>query len=175
MELLSPNLGLAVWTILTFLVVLLILRRYAWKPILQSMEARERGIQRLIDDAEKERAEADALLAEYRRQLAGARDDAQRVLGEAKAAAERVREEMLERARAEAEGIVKRAGTEIDLERRKALAEIKEQAVGLAIAAAERVLEESLNDERHRQIVEDFLRSVESEPQIARGREPREG
>lgn len=168
MDLLSPNVGLAVWTILTFVVVLLVLRKYAWKPILESMEARERGIQQLIDEAERTRAEAQELLEEYRRQLADARQEGQRIIGESKGAAERVREGMLERARAEAEALVKRAGGEIDLERRKALAEIRERAVDLAIAAASKVVEESLDDERHRRIAESYLREIEQEPEIVR-------
>jgi F-type H+-transporting ATPase subunit b len=166
MDLLSPHVGLAVWTILTFVVVLLVLRRYAWKPILEAMEARERGIQKLIDDAEKARAEAEELLKQYRRKLEEARVEGARFLTEGKAAAEQVREEMLERARAEAEAIVTRAGHEIDLERQKAVAEIKEQAVDLAISAASKVIEEDLNDARHRRLVEDYLREIEASPQV---------
>lgn len=165
MELLTPNLGVAVWTILTFLVVLLVLRRYAWKPILESMEARERGIQQLIDDAEKTRAEAQALLDEYQRQLAEARAEGQQILAQGKAAAAHVREEMLEQARAEAESLVARASHEIDLERRKALAEIRERAVDLAIGAATKVIQESLDEEHHRRIVESYLQEIEADPE----------
>ena len=168
MELLTPNVGLAVWTILTFVVVLLVLRRYAWNPILRAMEARERGIQKLIDDAESARADAEKLLEEYRRQLAEARLEGQRILAEGKSAAERVRAEILDRARGEAELIVTRSGHEIDLERQKALAEIKEQAVDIAIAAAGKVIDESLDGERHRRIVEDYLREIESQPERLR-------
>ncbi len=168
MDLLTPNVGLAVWTILTFVVVLLVLRRYAWKPILTAMEARERGIQKLIDDAEQTRAEADQLLQQYRRQLEEARTEGARILAEGKAAAEHLREEMLARARTEADGIVTRAGHEIDLERQKAVAEIKEQAVDLAIAAASKVIDEELDDARHRRLVEGYLREIEAAPQVPR-------
>jgi F-type H+-transporting ATPase subunit b len=170
MDLLTPNLGLAFWTILTFLVVLFVLRRYAWKPILDAMEARERGIKKLIDDAEQARAEAEELLQQYRRQLAEARAEGARILAEGKSAAERLREEMLARARTEAEAVVTRAGHEIDLERLKALTEIKEQAVDLAIAAASKVIDAELDGARHRRLVEDYLREVEAAPQAARGR-----
>jgi F-type H+-transporting ATPase subunit b len=168
MDLLTPNVGLAVWTILTFVIVLLVLRRYAWKPILDAMEARERGIQRLIDDAEQTRAEAEALLQQYRKQLEEARAEGARILAEGKTAAERVREDMLARAKAEAESIVARAGHEIDLERQKAVSEVKEQAVELAIAAASKVIEENLTDERHRRLVEDYLKQIEVEPAVTR-------
>jgi F-type H+-transporting ATPase subunit b len=167
-ELLQPNVGLAVWTIVTFVIVLLVLRRYAWKPILTSMEAREAGIRRLIDDAEAARVEADRLLEEYNRRLAEAREEGRRVVAEAKEAAERVRAETLDRARAEAEAIVARTGTEIDLERKKALAEIRTRAVDLAIRAAERVLEESLDDQRHRRVAEEYLREIEARPEAVR-------
>jgi len=168
MELLTPNLGLAVWTILTFAIVLLVLRRFAWKPILDAMEARERGIQRLIDDAEQARAEAEALLQQYRKQLEEARAEGARILAEGKTAAERVREDMLARAKTEAEAIVARAGHEIDLERQKAVSEVKEQAVELALAAASKVIEENLTDERHRRLVEDYLMQIEVEPAVTR-------
>lgn len=174
MNLLNPNVGLAVWTVLTFFLVLLVLRRYAWRPILESMEARERGIQRLLDDAERARDDAQAELERYRRQLAEAHSEVRKMLAEGKEAAERVREETLRRAHAEADALVSRAGKEIDLERQKALAEIRERAVDLAISAAGKVLEESLDDERHRRIVEDFLREIESEPAVAGTREARE-
>jgi F-type H+-transporting ATPase subunit b len=164
MDLLNPNVGLAIWTIVTFVIVLLVLRRFAWKPILASMEAREAGIRRLIDDAEAAREEADRLLEEYNRRLAEARAEGQKLVAEAKEAGERVRAETLDRARGEAEAIVARAGAEIDLERRKALAEIRERAVDLAIGAAERVLEESLNEERHRRVAEDYLKELEARP-----------
>ena len=170
MELLTPNLGLAFWTILTFLVVLFILRRYAWKPILDAMEARERGIQRLIDDAEQARAEAEKLLQQYRRQLEEARAEGARILAEGKSAAERLRDELLARARSDAEAIVTRAGREIDMERLKALSEIKERAVDLAIAAASKVIDAELDGARHRKLVEDYLREIEAAPEIARGR-----
>jgi F-type H+-transporting ATPase subunit b len=168
MDLLNPNVGLAIWTIVTFVIVLLVLRRFAWKPILASMDAREAGIRRLIDDAEAAREEADRLLEEYNRRLAEARAEGQKLVAEAKEAGERVRAETLDRARAEAEGIVARAGAEIDLERLKALAEIRERAVDLAIGAAERVLEESLNEERHRRVAEDYLKELEARPGAVR-------
>lgn len=168
MDLLNPNVGLAIWTIVTFVIVLLVLRRFAWKPILAGMEAREAGIRRLIDDAEAARGEADRLLEEYNRRLAEAREEGRKLVAEAKEAAERVRAETLDRARAEAEGIVARAGAEIDLERRKALAEIRERAVDLAIGAAERVLEESLNEGRHRRVAEDYLKELETRPGAVR-------
>jgi F-type H+-transporting ATPase subunit b len=168
MDLLNPNVGLAIWTILTFVVVLLVLRRFAWKPILASMEAREAGIRRLIDDAEAARDEADRLLEEYNRRLAEAREEGRRLVAEAKESAERVRAETLDRARAEAEAIVARTGTEIDLEKKKALAEIRERAVDLAIGAAERVLEESLDDARHRRVAADYLRELEARPEAVR-------
>ena len=170
MDLLTPNFGLAFWTILTFLVVLFILRRYAWKPILDAMEARERGIQRLIDDAERARAEADELLKQYQRQLEEARAEGARILAEGKSAAEHLREELLARAQKDAEAIVARAGREIDMERLKALTEIKAQAVDLAIAAASKVIDAELDSARHRKLVEDYLREIEAAPEIARSR-----
>jgi len=168
MDLLTPNVGLAVWTILTFVLVLLVLRRYAWKPILGAMEARERGIQQLLDDAEAARAEAEATLEEYRRQLAEARAAVQQMFAEGRADAERVRNELLQNAHTDAEAIVARAHGEIHLERQKAIAEIKEQAAEIAISAASKIIEEALDEERHRRIVEEYLQEIASEPEVVR-------
>jgi F-type H+-transporting ATPase subunit b len=134
------------------------------------MEARERGIQRLIDDAEGARAEADELLKQYQRQLEEARAEGARILAEGKSAAEHLREELLASAQKDAEAIVARAGREIDMERLKALTEIKEQAVDLAIAAASKVIDAELDDARHRKLVEEYLREIEAAPEITRSR-----
>jgi F-type H+-transporting ATPase subunit b len=158
----SVDPGLAVWTIVVFLLVLLVLGRFAWAPILGALDAREEGIRGSIDQAKQLRAEAAELLEEHRRQLADARRQAQEIVAESRNAADRLGREIQDKARQEGERIVERARAEIEREKDAALAEIREEAVELALAAASRLLRERLTDEKDRALVKGFLSDIES-------------
>jgi F-type H+-transporting ATPase subunit b len=159
----SVNLGLSVWTIVIFLSLLFILRKYAWGPILSGLEAREEGIQGKLDKAAEEREEASRLLEEHRSQLADTRREAQQLIAEARAAGERVRKDLEEKARGEAQGIVEAARRDIERERDEALDTIRKQSVELALAAAEKLIQERLSADRDRELVESFLSDMTSE------------
>jgi len=149
--------GLALWTIVVFLLVLYILGKFAWGPILGALDAREQGIRTSIDQAAQMRVEAQAALEEHRKQLADSRRQAQEIVAEGRAAADRLSREIQDKARQEGERIVERARLEIERERDAALVTIREEAVDLALAAASRLLQERLTDERDRQLVKGFL------------------
>jgi F-type H+-transporting ATPase subunit b len=157
----SVDPGLSVWTIVVFLLVLWVLKRFAWAPILGALDAREAGIRGSIDQATEMRAEAAALLEEHRRQLADARRQAQEIVAESRNAAERLGREIQNKARQEGDRIIERARAEIGREKDAALAEIREEAVELALAAASRLLRERLTDEKDRALVESFLSEIE--------------
>ena len=133
--------GLSVWTWLVFGVLVFLLGRFAWKPILGAVEAREKGIQGALDEAAARNAEAAELLEEHRQQLADARRQANEILAEGKAAGERVRKEIEEKARGEGQAIIERARQEIERERDAALESLRKEAVELAMAAASRLLQ----------------------------------
>ncbi len=163
----SVNLGLSVWTIVIFLSLLFILRKYAWGPILAGLDAREEGIQGKLDEAARERDEAARMLEEHRSQLAETRREAQQLIADARAAGEKVRREIEEKARGEAQGIVEAARRDIERERDEALDAIRNQSVELALAAAEKLIQERLGADRDRELVESFLADMTSEDQGA--------
>lgn len=159
------NLGLSVWATIVFFALLGILWRFAWGPILGQVEAREKGIQDAIDESRTAREEARKLLEEHQAQLADARRQSSELIAEGKAAGDRLRQEMEEKARAEAMQIVESARREIVQERDAALADIRKESVEIALAAAARLMQEKMDGDKDRQVVDAYL------DQVASGRE----
>jgi F-type H+-transporting ATPase subunit b len=158
--LLSPNAGLAFWTLLIFLILLAILSKFAYPKILASVEAREKALEDALAAANRDREEAAALLAEHRRQIEAARDEAQKLIAEAKVAGEKVRADVIAQAHREQQQMLERARREIQSERDKAIAVLRNEAVDLAIRAAGKVVEKNLDAQSNRAIVESYLASV---------------
>ena len=158
-DLLSPHGGLMVWTLLIFVALFFILSRYAFGPITKAVEAREQALQEAIDQAKKDREEAARILAEHRAQLEGARAEAQRIIAEGRAVGEKLRVQMLEETRTQQQDLLDRARREIASERDIAIAELRKEAVDLAIAAASKVIERNLDDSANRKLVEGYLAS----------------
>ncbi|GMV07490.1 MAG: hypothetical protein AMXMBFR53_37650 [Gemmatimonadota bacterium] len=158
----SVNLGTTVWVTLVFGALLLILWKFAWGPILAAVDAREKAIQGALDEAASRHSEAQKLLEEHRQQLADARRQASELLAEGKAAGEKVRKEIEEKARAEAQAIVDRARGDIERERDAALDVLRRESVDLALAAASRLIRENMDQAKDRQFVERFLDDVSS-------------
>jgi F-type H+-transporting ATPase subunit b len=151
------NAGLSVWTLIVFVGLLLILSKYAWGPILATVEAREKGIQDALDEAAARNAEAAGLLEQHREQLADARRQANELVAEGKAAGEKVRKDIEEKARSEGQAIVERARAEIERERDAALEVLRKESVDLALAAASRLMQENLDQDKDRELVERYL------------------
>ncbi|MDA0329108.1 MAG: F0F1 ATP synthase subunit B [Gemmatimonadetes bacterium] len=151
------NTGLSTWTLLVFAGLVFLLGKYAWGPILAAVEAREKGIQAALDEAAKRNEEAAGMLAEHKEQLADARRQASEIIAEGKAAGDRVRKDIEEKARAEGQAIIERARTEIERERDAALETLRSEAVDLALAAASHLIRESLDQNKDRQLVERYL------------------
>ena len=158
----SVNLGLSVWTTFVFLTVLGILWKFAWGPILGMVQAREDGIQGTLDRAANERDEAAKLLAEHRQQMADARRQAQKMIAEGKEAGERVRQGIEEKARIEGDAMIERARESIEREKDAALGELRKEAVDLALAAAAKLLQESLDEEKDRELIMGFIDDLSS-------------
>ena len=156
------NLGLSVWTTLVFLTLLGILWKFAWGPILEMVQAREDGIQSTLDQAANQRDEAAKLLAEHRRQMADARRQAQQMIAEGKEAGERVRQGIEEKARAEGDTMIERARESIEREKDAALDELRKESVDLALAAAAKLVQESLDEEKDRELVMGFIDELSS-------------
>ena len=156
----SINGGLMIWTIGLFLLLMFVLRKYAWGPILAALDAREEGIQGALDKAANEREEAQRLLADHKAALADSRKEAQQILADAKAAGETIRKDIEEKARVEAQGMVESARKEIVRERNEALDAIRQESVDLALAAASRLVQERLDDDKDRALVQNYLSGV---------------
>lgn len=159
--LLDPHAGLMFWTLLIFVALWLLLRKYAFPAIFAAVEAREKALEDAIAAAKRDREEAAKLLEEHRRQIDAARTDAQRLIADGAKAGEKIRTEMIEAARHQQQEILDRARQEIGAERDRAIAELRREAVDLAIKGASKVIERNLDDETNRKIVEQFLGSLQ--------------
>lgn len=151
------NTGLSAWTLIVFAALVFVLGKFAWGPILKAVEARETGIQSKLDEAAARNDEAARLLAEHKEQLADARRQASELIAEGKTTGEKVRREIEEKARAEAQGIVERARVEIGRERDAAIEALRRESVELALAAASRLMHERLDQDKDRALVEGYL------------------
>jgi F-type H+-transporting ATPase subunit b len=155
--LMDPNPGLMIWTWITFVVVLLLLWKLAWKPLRSQLQAREDRIAETIERAKRLKTEAEDLLEKHREQLAAAEEQVQGLLTEGRAAAEKLREETLAAADKEAKAILERSRTEIEAERDRAITDIRREAIDLTLLAAGRVIEQSLDEESHRRLAEQAI------------------
>jgi len=151
------NTGLSVWTLIVFAILLALLGKFAWGPILRMVDEREKGIQAKLDQAAASHAEAAKLLEQHREQIADARRQANELISEGRQAADRVRKEIEEKARAEGQGMIERARTEIERERDAALEALRKESVDLALAAASRLMQENLDQAKDRALVERYL------------------
>jgi F-type H+-transporting ATPase subunit b len=153
----SINPGLTLWTAITFLVLLVVLRRFAWGPIVKMLAERERSIHDAIDAARKERTEAERLLSEQKEALARAQREAAEIAKRNQQEVERLRQELTARARKEADDLVAGARKQIAEEMTKAKAELRAQVADLAIDAASRLVKANLDDQAQRQLVEEYI------------------
>ena len=158
--LMSPNGGLMIWTLVIFFALFWILKRFAFPPILKAVEDRERSLEEAIEGAKRDRAEAARLLAEQRAAIESARTDAQRFIAEGRAAGEKMRADMLEQTRTQQAELLERAQRDIQSEKERAIADLRREAVDLAIAGAGKVIGRNLDDAGNRQLVESFLGSL---------------
>ena len=158
--LMSIRLNLMFWTLFIFGVLFLILYKKVFPVILGAVEAREKALAAAIEAAKKDRDDAARLLEEHKASIASARDEAQKLIAEARGISEKSRADMLERTRQEQQELLERARRDIGNERDKAIAELRREAVDLAIAGASKVIEQNLDSDKNRKIVETFLSSL---------------
>ena len=163
------QINLMFWTLIIFLILFFLLRRYAFPAILGAVERREQALEEAIANARRDREEAQRLLEEQRRGIEGARDEAQKYIAEGRAVAEKMRHDLLEQTRQEQQMMLERARREIETEKERALVQLRREAVNLAITGASKVIEENLDSEKNRQLVEGFLASIPAMPAAGGG------
>jgi F-type H+-transporting ATPase subunit b len=149
-----PNTSLIFWEVITFVILLFLLYRYVYPPIRDQIQRRQSEIEQAIDEAQKTRAEARELLAEYRRQIEEARGEARQILDEARKQGE---------AREEGDRIIQRAREEIERERDAALRELRREVADMVIVATERLIGHELDRDEHERLISEALDSLEAE------------
>ena len=161
-NLLDPKVGLMFWTLIIFVFLLVVLSKFAYKPLLSAVEAREAALEKALGDAKRDRDEAATLLAEQLKALAEARTEMQKAMNDGRAAAESLRTEMLDRVKAESADMLDRTRREMQAEKDKAVAELRREAVDLAIAGASKVIGRNLDSVTDRSFVESFLAGLDA-------------
>lgn len=150
-----------IWTFVWFVVLLAVLGRFAWKPLVSALESREQGIRDSIDEANRAREEAQALLADHKKKLEDADQEVKRMLEEGRQQAATVKEQIIEEARSQAKSTVERATREIDLARDEALQSIRQEAVDLSVALASKVIRKSLSPKDHEELIRESMKELE--------------
>jgi len=158
----QPDSGLIIWTLIIFAVLLFVLSRYAFGPLTKAVRAREESLQQAIDAAKADREAAAKLLAEHQAQIETARGEAQKLIADGRSVAEKMRGDLLEQTRREQQEMLERARREIESEKDRAIAQLRKEAVDLALAGASKVIEQNLESAKNRQLVESFLSSIGS-------------
>jgi len=159
--LVSPNVGLMIWTLLAFLLAMFILRKYAWPAITEALDKRQRAIEESIDVAERTRSEAQQILEEYRERLREARSQADEIVARARKAGEVHERETLEKARGQREELMAQTRRDIEAETRRAIQEIRSEVADLTVLATEKVTRKSLDEGDQKRLVEEALRELD--------------
>ena len=152
--------GLFIWTILTFLILFFVLAKFAWKPLLAALESRENTIKFSLEDAEKAKAELERLNAESEEIIAKARSEAQTIRVEAKSAAEKIKADVMVQAGEDAKKIRDEAEKQIQVEKDKAINEIRQEVVNLTMTVAEKVIKKNLSKEDNQSLIEDSIKHL---------------
>ncbi len=157
---LNPNPGLIIWTIITFALLVVVLRAFAWKPLLEALRRREDTVRDSLQKAEAARAEAQRLIEENKRQLAQAELEGKHILNESRALAQQLQKEMTDKAQEQSRKIIEQARAEISRDKDAALSQLKGEVASLALGAAEKILRESLDEAKHRRLIDTYLNDL---------------
>jgi F-type H+-transporting ATPase subunit b len=160
-NLLDPNFGLMFWTLVVFALLFTVLAKFAFKPIFAAVEAREKALEDAIEGAKRDRAATEQALAEQRAQLEAARTEAQKIIADSRVTAEKMRGDLLAQTKQQQEEMLEQARRVIAGEQAAAISALRREAIDLAIAGASRVIEQNLDSAGNRQIVENFLASLD--------------
>ena len=161
-KLINPEIGTIIWTVITFVILAALLGRFAWKPLIQTLEERENTIKDALDKTERSRAEAEETLRKNKEILSNARRDTAAIIEQGRRESETMRAELLTRARKEAQELVDQGKRQIQHEQKLAIEKLRGQVADLAIRGAEHLISRSLDDAKHRELVSDYVRGLPS-------------
>jgi F-type H+-transporting ATPase subunit b len=160
--LVQPDPGLFIWTIVTFLVLLTLLAKFAWGPLLAALESRQALIRKSLDDAAQAKTELERLNVEAARIIQQARLDADGIIVQSRADGDRLRDELRTKARAEADNIVKNAERQIQLETSRALEQLRHEAVDLSVMIASKILQRNVSKADNERLIDEAIKQVGS-------------
>jgi F-type H+-transporting ATPase subunit b len=160
-SLIEPKIGTIFWTVVTFLFLAFILGRFAWKPLLGALDERQRSIEGSLEQAKRERAEAQGLLDEHKELVAQARRERAQAVSQGQEDAEKLKAEILGEARQQREQLIKQTEEQVRAGIAHARDDLRRTTADLAIQAAEKLLAKSLDDATQRKLVEDYLADLE--------------
>jgi len=160
--LVQPDPGLYIWTIVTFLVLLALLARFAWRPLLDALEQRQEVIRKSLDEARQAKEELQRLHVESAKILAEARSEAAGIMSSTRADAARFAEEMKQKARVDADALVKHAQREIDSQTARAVQSIRREAIDLSVAVASKILRRDISAADNERLVDDTIREMQA-------------
>ncbi|MGD1006840.1 MAG: F0F1 ATP synthase subunit B [Ignavibacteriaceae bacterium] len=159
-SLIDVNPGVAVWTLVTFVVLLVVLKKFAWKPILTALEQRENAIRESLEKAEKAKEDAQKVLDQNQVNLAKAEEESKQILNQSRAYAEKLKEQIVQESKIQAKKLIEEAAAEIERKKDAAFDELKSQVVEIAINAAEKILRENLDKETQTKIVNKYIGEI---------------
>jgi F-type H+-transporting ATPase subunit b len=160
--LVQPDPGLYIWTILTFLILVGLLAKFAWRPLLAALDERQSSIRKALDDARKAKQELEGIHAESAKLLAQARSEAAEIVSRSRSDADRFREEMKDKARTEATGLIRNAERQIELETTRALQQIRQEAVDISIGIASKLLQRNVSKEDNERLIAETFKQLET-------------
>ena len=161
MKIFELNPGLFLWSLFTFLVLLAVLYKFAFNPLMRVQKARQDSIHQAIHEAESLRDEAQELLANYKKQLAEAREEAAAIVDRARKAGESTRTEVIEEARAQAEATLAKARQQIERDTNQALQRIREEVADLTVSATEKVARKTLTGEDQLRLIREAINEID--------------
>ncbi|QQS36895.1 MAG: F0F1 ATP synthase subunit B [Ignavibacteriales bacterium] len=158
--LLDVNPGLIIWTVITFVLLLLILKKVAWKPILTALDQRENAIKESLEKAEKAKDEAKKILDENSANLAKAEEESRKIIEQSRMFAEKLKEQMLHDSKEQAKKILDDATAEIERKKDAAFDELKTQVAQIAVNAAEKILKTNLDAEKNKKLADSYISEI---------------
>jgi F-type H+-transporting ATPase subunit b len=159
--LVQPDPGLFIWTILTFVVLVGLLAKFGWKPLLKALESRQEAIKKSLDDAERAKQELAKLQQESTKIIEQARIEADSILVKTRSDAERLREELKTKAKDEADAIIRNAQQQIQLQTRQALQQVRHEVADISVMIASKLLERNLEKKDNDRLIAETLSQIE--------------
>ena len=159
-SLVDVNPGLVIWTVITFLILLFVLKKIAWKPILTALNEREDAIKESLEKAEKAKEAAQKILEENQASLLKAEEESKKIIEQSRQYALKLKDQMMKESKEQAQKIIEDASSQIDQKKEAAFSELKTKVAEIAIQAAEKILKENLDKDSNKKLVNRYIEDI---------------